>query len=237
MAQTVNKEALANLFSALEITANELVTTLLTEPPTAETAVAIAEAVTTLMDETAREVEPLLPPPQPMACRKGCPTCCHVSVRTDAQSIIRIAEHVRQNWSVVERIKLKERIDHHVEATRDAFAFPAVADRPACPFLVDDSCSVHEVRPMVCRAFNSTDLPACLQAATLVGGFASIPAYAIPTHVTVAVQKGMIAALKEAGYEDQSLDFTPAMQYALTVPDSGARWLTTKHFYPEDVED
>lgn len=235
MAKT--SDALTDLSVALELTARDTIVGLLEEPPSTETAVAMAEITTTLMDETVRELEPLLPPPLPMACRKGCPTCCHVSVRTDAQSIIRIAEHVRKNWPVVERIKLKERIDAHVEATRDAFAFPAVADRPACPLLVDDACSVHEVRPMVCRAFNSTDLGACLKAAKLVGGFASIPAYSVPTRVTVAVQKGLIAALKTKGYGDQSLEFTPALQYALSVPDAGERWLTSKRFYPEDLED
>jgi hypothetical protein len=96
---------------------------------------------------------------------------------------------------------------------------------------------VHAVRPMVCRAFNSTDLAACLKAAKMVGGFASIPAYAMPNMVTVAVQKGMIAALKEKGYGDQSLDFMPAVQYALSVPDAGERWLKSKRFYPEDAEE
>jgi hypothetical protein len=237
MTKTDTSDPLTELAAALEETAREAVNALLTEERSTETAVTIAATMTSLMDETSRELETLLPPPQPMACRKGCPTCCHVSVRTDAQSILRITEHVRRNWPVVERIKLKARIEAHVEATRDAFAFPSVADRPACPFLVDASCSVHEVRPMVCRAFNSTDLSACLKAATLVGGFASIPAYAVPTRVTVAVQKGMIAALKSAGYDDQSLDFTPALQYALDVPDAGDRWLETKRFYPEDLED
>jgi hypothetical protein len=237
MAKTETKEMLNDLASALEDTARDVVAGLLAEPPANGVAVAIAETITTLMDETSRELETLLPPPAPMACRKGCPTCCHVSVRSDAQSIVRIAEHVRTTWPVVERIKLKARIDAHVEATKDAFAFASVADRPACPLLVDDACSVHEVRPMVCRAFNSTDLAACLKAAKLVGGFASIPAYSVPTLVTVAVQKGMIAALKGAGYSDQSLDFTPALQYALSVPDSGERWLTSKRFYPEDLED
>ena len=235
MGKTDSNDALKELAAALESSARDGVALLLRQPPSTDVAIALAEVPTSLMEDTARELETMLPAPEPMACRKGCPTCCHVPVRTDAQSVIRIVEHVRQSWPVVERIKLKARIDAHVEATRDPYAFAAVADRPACPFLVEDSCSVHAVRPMVCRAFNSTDLAACLKAATMVGGFASIPAYAVPNMVTVAVQKGMIAALKEKGYGDQSLDFTPAVQYALAVPDAGERWLKTKRFYPEDA--
>jgi hypothetical protein len=237
MTKTDGTEALKNLALALEDSTRESVAQLLKQPASNALAVAIAEAPTSLMEETTRELEEVLPGPEPMACRKGCPTCCHVPVRTDAQSVIRIVEHVRQSWPVVERIKLKARIDAHVEATKDDYAFAAVADRPACPFLVEDSCSVHTVRPMVCRAFNSTDLAACLKAAKMVGGFASIPAYAMPNMVTVAVQKGMIAALKEKGYGDQSLDFMPAVQYALSVPDAGERWLKSKRFYPEDAEE
>jgi len=237
MTKTDGTDALKNLAVALEDSTRESVAQLLKQPASNALAVAIAEAPTSLMEETTRELEEVLPGPEPMACRKGCPTCCHVPVRTDAQSVIRIVEHVRQSWPVVERIKLKTRIDAHVEATKDDYAFAAVADRPACPFLVEDSCSVHAVRPMVCRAFNSTDLAACLKAAKMVGGFASIPAYAMPNMVTVAVQKGMIAALKEKGYGDQSLDFMPAVQYALSVPDAGERWLKSKRFYPEDAEE
>ena len=236
MSKTDGTDPLQDLALALEESARESVKQLLRQPASNALAVAIAELPTDLMESTTRELEEVLPGPEPMACRKGCPTCCHVPVRTDAQSVVRIVEHVRRSWSVVERIKLKERIDAHVEATRDDYAFAAVADRPACPFLVEDSCSVHAVRPMVCRAFNSTDLAACLKAAQMVGGFASIPAYAMPNMVTVAVQKGMIAALKDKGYGDQGLDFTPAVQYALSVPDAGARWLTSKRFYPEDAE-
>jgi hypothetical protein len=237
MTKADGTDALKNLAVALEDSTRESVAQLLQQPASNALAVAIAEAPTSLMEETTRELEEVLPGPEPMACRKGCPTCCHVPVRTDAQSVIRIVEHVRQSWPVVERIKLKARIDAHVEATKDDYAFAAVADRPACPFLVEDSCSVHAVRPMVCRAFNSTDLAACLKAAKMVGGFASIPAYAMPNMVTVAVQKGMIAALKEKGYGDQSLDFMPAVQYALSVPDAGERWLKSKRFYPEDAEE
>ena len=237
MTKADGTDALKNLAVALEDSTRESVAELLKQPASNALAVAIAEAPTSLMEETTRELEEVLPGPEPMACRKGCPTCCHVPVRTDAQSVIRIVEHVRQSWPVVERIKLKTRIDAHVEATKDDYAFAAVADRPACPFLVEDSCSVHAVRPMVCRAFNSTDLAACLKAAKMVGGFASIPAYAMPNMVTVAVQKGMIAALKEKGYGDQSLDFMPAVQYALSVPDAGERWLKSKRFYPEDAEE
>ena len=237
MARQDGTEALKDLADALEQSAHDGTALLLQQPPSTALATALAETMTDLMENTTRELEGMLPSPQPVACRKGCPTCCHVPVRTDAQSVIRIVEHVRQSWPVVERIKLKARIEAHVEATKDPYAFAAVADRPPCPFLVEDSCSVHAVRPMVCRAFNSTDLAACLKAAKTIGGFASIPAYALPNMVTVAVQKGMIAALKEKGYGDQSLDFTPALHYALAVPDAGERWLKSKRFYPEDEEE
>src|SRR4051812_40707779 len=237
MTKTDTKDILKELAEALESSARDTVKLLLAQPATTAVVVTLAESTTTLMDQTAVAVEESLPPQPPMACRKGCPTCCHVPVRTDAQSIVRIAEHVRASWPLTERLKLKARVDAHVEATKDDYAFPAVADRPPCPFLVEDACSVHAVRPMVCRAFNSSDLAACHKAAKLVGGFASIPAYSVPNMVTVAVQKGVRAALKSAGYGDQDLAFTPALQYALEVPDAGERWLESKRFYPEDADE
>src|SRR5262249_4311433 len=153
-------DPLADLATALEETARTTTAALLREGSGTEIAVAIAESATSLMDDTAREVEAVPPPPQPMARRKGWPTRGHAPARTRPQSVVRIAEHVRRTWPVIERIKLQQRIDAHVEATKDAYAFPTIADRPACPFLVDNACAVHEVRPMVCRAFNSSDLAA-----------------------------------------------------------------------------
>src|SRR4051794_24427284 len=128
---TDNTDALKDLALALEESARDSVAQLLQQPPSNALAVALAEVPTDLMEQTATELAEGLPGPEPMACRKGCPTCCHVPVRTDAQSVVRIVEHVRQSWPVVERIKLKARIDAHVEATRDDYAFAAVTDRPA----------------------------------------------------------------------------------------------------------
>lgn len=78
-----------------------------------------------------------------LACAKGCSTCCV------SQKDLPIYPHelVGIYWYVSEKIArslrtiLRDRLDVHTAGS-------------ACPFLIDHSCAIHQVRPMGCRQFN-----------------------------------------------------------------------------------
>ncbi|MBI5740211.1 MAG: YkgJ family cysteine cluster protein [Nitrospirae bacterium] len=82
------------------------------------------------------------------ACAKGCSHCC----RTHKDIPVYPLELTGISWYVTEKIEgrardaLRDRLEHFKK------------DDP-CPFLAEDACSIHPVRPMACRQFNVLDRP------------------------------------------------------------------------------
>jgi Fe-S-cluster containining protein len=81
-----------------------------------------------------------------LACHKGCAACC----RSHTTIPIYPLELIGINWYVVEiitgplRKQLKIQLHDHKKGE-------------PCPLLVENSCSVHPLRPMACRQFNVFD--------------------------------------------------------------------------------
>jgi len=78
-----------------------------------------------------------------LACVSGCSNCCHTHTTIPVYPL----EVVGLYWYVIEKITGKRRF--HIKTqlqTHDTNQF--------CPFLVNDRCGVHPMRPMACRFFN-----------------------------------------------------------------------------------
>ncbi len=77
------------------------------------------------------------------ACRRGCAVCC----RTQSDIPVFQIELAAISWFCAEKLAgplrdaVRERLDRHAAGARE------------CPFLVDQTCAVHAVRPMACRLF------------------------------------------------------------------------------------
>ena len=83
-----------------------------------------------------------------LACGKGCGACCvhQKDLPLYPHEIVGIYWYVSEKLTGSARNALAKRL-----AQRDA--------HPGCPFLVDDSCSIHPVRPFGCRQFNVFTTP------------------------------------------------------------------------------
>ncbi|WP_460548791.1 YkgJ family cysteine cluster protein [Comamonas piscis] len=92
-----------------------------------------------LMAEVSQAVQPYV------ACGKGCSDCCKMNVSISIMEAQRLAVVSRKPMAVV---------NHPVRHSAEKFSgIP-------CPFLVDDVCSVYEVRPYACRSHYSFDITA-----------------------------------------------------------------------------
>ena len=81
-----------------------------------------------------------------LACGRGCATCC----RTHGDIPVYPLELMGMYWFAVEKLfgearqRVLEQLTNHKQLD-------------SCPFLVDEACAIHPVRPMACRLFNVFD--------------------------------------------------------------------------------
>lgn len=83
-----------------------------------------------------------------LACRKGCANCCRIHAAVPVYPL----EMAGMAWYCTEQVNGPER--EVLIGQLDAFQ-----EGMPCPFLVEDDCAIHLVRPMACRQFNVFDKP------------------------------------------------------------------------------
>ena len=159
---------------------------------------------------------------QAISCRKGCGACCRQLVpvsRTEAERLLStVAALPAERRAVLESrfaaaeaalsaADLKERKgrpDRELSTAYFALGIP-------CPFLEEESCSIHPDRPLVCREYLVTS-PAELCAGPEQEGVTPVP-----------VPKVSLAA---RGLQDEREDWFPLallMDWAKRRPKAGAR--------------
>ncbi|MBE0621708.1 MAG: YkgJ family cysteine cluster protein [Burkholderiales bacterium] len=81
-----------------------------------------------------------------LACARGCAACCrsHADIPVYPLELAGIAWFVSEKISGELRQKLQQQLAEHKA-------------NPSCPFLVDEACAIHPLRPMACRHFNVFD--------------------------------------------------------------------------------
>lgn len=150
-----------------------------------------------------------------IACKVGCSHCCHARVEAPASEVFVVVRALRGK-PAAERTAIIERLQAHAAVAHDAASW---AQRPACPFLTDNLCSIYEQRPSACRKAHSLSLPACAT------GAAEIP-QSVRILVTVEARtRGTADAFQALGLDAQRHEFVRAVLFALGDPTAEARWL------------
>ncbi len=103
----------------------------------------------------------------PAVCGKGCATCCTQEVTVsapEAEKILQyILDHQKLDW-LAERVKLYQPPKPPTSTTNEyaqacfnqqEIEQPENRDGGICPFLIDNCCSIYEIRPFSCRCFIS----------------------------------------------------------------------------------
>lgn len=80
-----------------------------------------------------------------IACGKGCSACCRMNVNISSMEAERLAQFSGKSIN---------RVGHNIYHETSRFA------GVACPFLIENTCSVYEIRPYACRAHVSFDTTA-----------------------------------------------------------------------------
>jgi Fe-S-cluster containining protein len=113
-----------------------------------------------------------------VSCRAGCGACCRQLVALNIFEAEALAEWVR-TLPQEQQDALARRFDSALIALRDKglldrlnpetwvldsremtdLSIDYLHARVACPFLVDESCSIHPIRPLICREYLVTSPP------------------------------------------------------------------------------
>jgi Fe-S-cluster containining protein len=161
----------------------------------------------------------------PVACHKGCPSCCSLRVVALAPEVLMIANFLRAARPVLERhgINLLQNLRTTDAATRGLDDVQRVALRRSCPFIVKNLCFIHRVRPLSCRGHASHDQQACVRAAA---GLADEVPFSGPHRVVrLLVQSALQASLHSQNLAWGSYELNHALVLALDNEGADAEWL------------
>jgi Fe-S-cluster containining protein len=168
-------------------------------------------------------------------CAEGCSHCCDQSVPVAAPEAFWIVEHLRRERTKPGELAALEAM--LVESTEAFRKFrtrkEAIGTGLSCPMLdrASGTCTIHEVRPAPCRAFNSLDVSACVKSFGGKDIHATVPTNGTQLTATQQAWLGMLAGLKMLGLEHRVVELGEAVLLLLREPDAGERWARGEHVF------
>lgn len=161
----------------------------------------------------------------PLACHRGCDSCCTLRVSATAPEVLLVARFLRAvQPRLLERgIDLVGRLREANARTQGLGEAERVALRQPCPFVAQGVCVVYSVRPLACRGHASHDVVACRRAAA--GEVAQVPYSQGHWMVRSLVQNALQSALRDSGRAWASYELNHALCLALDDAQAEAAWL------------
>jgi|SRR5579859_5098809 len=179
-------------------------------------------------DLTTRAVEASEDPRRHLpVCRAGCDSCCRVhAVFVAPAEALRLASYLRSTRSPEALTTLRAALDSLAPRTAGMSLQDRADARVPCPLLDEatGSCTVHPVRPLLCRGYNSCDLSACLRQLETRDLQTTPPGNAEQSVVHKHVFAGLVLGAGR-GRVAGPLELIDALRTALSTPDAEARWL------------
>jgi Fe-S-cluster containining protein len=149
-------------------------------------------------------------------CKAGCSYCCSKpGVLTSVPDLLRILVHIRSVFSETEIAELTDRARRYAAQMQGRNCNDPTNESVPCPLLEDKRCSVYEVRPLVCRGYNSTNVNACRSAHE--NSTVMVPVFALIKDVTDGATVGAAQQLKEEGLNGSMVDLGSALNIAVTA--------------------
>jgi Fe-S-cluster containining protein len=154
---------------------------------------------------------------QAISCRKGCGACCRQLVpisRTEGEALLALVEAmpverqeaVRRRFAAAEAAITKAGLVERAGRGDRELSLAYFALKVPCPFLEEESCSIHPDRPLVCREYLVTS-PAELCAGPAQEGV-----------TPVAVPKVSLAARRLQDDQDEWFPLALLMHWARSRP-------------------
>ena len=168
-----------------------------------------------------------------LGCKSGCAWCCYQSVEATIPEAILVATHLGDPADP-RRARLL--------ANAAAFRGKSEAERrrsgTPCGFLVDNRCSVHDDRPLMCRALMASDAAGCRAAhQAALAGDPDQPVELFPyaQYFILGDQAGIRGVLRDMRLQDDLVELTQAVAAFLSDPGLVERWLAGERIFGPDM--
>jgi len=166
------------------------------------------------------------------ACRSGCSYCCYYKVEATAVEVLAIRQFVVSRFAPELIKRAIVQASRNAEEARDLTHAQHLATNQACPFLVNDACSVYPVRPAKCRSFHASEVEVCRKSYENPNDL-ELPNSYVP-EVFVAANGTADAfghAVTEAGFDGRTYDFNSAFLEAMQNASAQKRMNTRKRVF------
>lgn len=154
--------------------------------------------------------------PAAPACKADCAYCCYYKVEARAAEVLAIKNFVVSRFQP-ERLRAAiEQAERNVAEAKGLSHSEHLAVNQRCPFLMENRCSVYEVRPSKCRSFHAADVEGCKAS------------YEEPTNLTIpnsyieeifnaanGAAEGFYAAVEASGIDSTVYDLNSAFLEAM----------------------
>ncbi len=169
--------------------------------------------------------------PERPACTAGCASCCYQTVDVATIEAIHIAERIRRRDDAEElQHRVAKRVRERARRGPDA-SIP-------CAFLeADGRCGIYELRPMVCRGYNSADREDCER--NRASGFRAPPSRFFKHHadIAVAIRTTLAMTTSQLGMHPHYVELNAGVLIALRDRGAARRWLHGSNAFAEAASD
>lgn len=155
-------------------------------------------------------------------CRAGCSFCCYQNVDVTIPEAILVALQLGN-----EADPRRDAVLATADALRDVDDDARIATGKPCPLLVDNRCSVYDVRPITCRSLTSPDAARCQQAmASLEAGDGPLPIeiYVVLRFLCGGEQGAIRGICRDLGLQSDIVELTQAVAAIIRDPALIQRW-------------
>ncbi|MEJ2409196.1 MAG: hypothetical protein P8Y48_07605 [Novosphingobium sp.] len=161
---------------------------------------------------------------QPLACTRGCPTCCALRVAATAPEIFLMAAYISkvEATPLGERLQLSRRITDSDTATRGLSEQERFPGGKPCPMLLEGVCVLHPVRTLACRGHAAHAVEQCEAAARGEDQDVTVS----KPHLTLRalIQSALQAALRDHGLAWGLYELNHALALVLDQPERIDAW-------------
>ncbi len=167
-------------------------------------------------------------------CSKGCSYCCYAQVSVTPPEAIFIGNYLNENYSLSQTDQLLKHIRHNISLTdgKSLEERVLVWEQTPCIFLFDGVCSIHPVRPFICRAWHSLSVTQCKDAFDSRKEDAEIDSYPYRNYILGTIRDGMSEVLNNMGCESEPVEISIAIKAILNHPSPEQSWINGEKIFP-----